>query len=402
MNMARISPKDYNTYEEYIAAGGKDDPIVKTMFGAKKNVANASAATDAPLASKKDVSMASKDNAVKPVIEAEKQVNEAKMKDARVPENQIAVREAENAMTKADQATDKAVTENMEKDEEIPPELEKQLFESDEGAAAKKAIEDNNPTELGSVSDENGDPVLPGHYDEAGNWVPYVKTEIPEYPMSRGTALALTLISVALSAISGGMLPPINFIKLRTDEQWQAEMKVNQDYADLVNGTAKERNTAQTDIEKVGKEYEQAQGMTSEGIDKMARRTGAAKGSSEQKGMELQEQLTKLGLQNAIDLKKLDMQQQKDMAELLYDQEINRIVNEIKTADGAGIDFDKLAQYRSSMAGNTKLQRALNYIEQGASAAGTVIRSVKGNSDKNVKKFSDSNTAMLRKHKLWR
>ena len=111
-----------------------------------------------------------------------------------------------------------------------------------------------------------------------------------------------------------------------------------------------------------------------------------------------------MGLANAIDLKKLDIQAQQDLSKLLYDQEVQRAIKEIQAADGAGIDFDKLAKYKQAVGGTTSVGRFLDYVQKaagaGASAVGA-ITGMNGGSDKNIKKFSSANTNMLRKHKLW-
>lgn len=69
----------------------KLEPYVKTS----ENVAKASAATQAPLNSDRDVSMASKDPVVSKVVDADKKRDAAKMKDKSDPRNKSAVLRAE-------------------------------------------------------------------------------------------------------------------------------------------------------------------------------------------------------------------------------------------------------------------------------------------------------------------
>lgn len=399
--MAKISPKDYNTYEEYLEAGGQDNPTVKAMFGAKKNVAKASAATDAQLNSKKDVSMTSEDKAVKPVIEAEKKVNEAKMKDARNPESQIAVNNAENKMIEADKAVDKNVTENLEQEVLSNPEV----MNTDEGKVAQAAIDTGDATKLSEITSPEGEPVLPGYYNEAGNWVPYEKAEVADRTsMSKGMAIALTVISVALSAISGGMVPPINFVKL--DDQkayYDAVDKVNQDYAAVVNGTVAQRNENKANIEGTEETLASAKSnpelYSRENTDAAARGTAAKGGNvsleQQQMNVDLQKQLQAAD----IDFKKYSLEQTKELAKLTAELDTKRLPMQIEACRKAGISDDDIAKFVGANGGKTTVDRVMGYINQGANAAGNVINAVKSTtppppSDKDVKTF---NTNMLRK-----
>ena len=413
--MAKISPKDYNTYEEYLEAGGKDNPTVKAMFGAKKNVAKASAATDAPLASKKDVSMASEDKAVKPVIEAEKKVNEAKMKDARKPENQIAVNNAENGIIEADKNADVAVTENLEPEPLTNQILSNpEIMNTDEGRVAQAAIDTGDATKLGEIADQKTkEPVLPGYYNEAGNWIPYEKAEVAQRTsMSKGMAIALTVISVALSAISGGMVPPINFVKL--DDQkayYDAVDKVNQDYAAVVNGTVAQRNENKANVEGTEETLASAKSnpelYSRENTDAAARGTAAKGGNvsleQQQMNVDLQKQLQAAD----IDFKKYNLEQTKELAKLTAELDAKKLPMQIEACRKLGISDDDIAKFVQANGGKTTANRVLDYIGQGANAIGSVAGPVAqgvtagrtaglfgGKSDKDVKTF---NTNMLRK-----
>lgn len=370
------------------------------MKGAQKNVAKASAATAAPLASKKDVSMASEDTAVKPIVEAEKKVDEAKMKDSRVPENQIAVREAENEMTKADQAADTAVTENLEQEVLSNPEV----MNTDEGKVAQAAIDTGDATKLSEITSPEGEPVLPGYYNEAGNWVPYEKAEVADRTsMSKGMAIALTVISVALSAISGGMVPPINFVKL--DDQkayYDAVDKVNQDYAAVVNGTVAQRNENKANIEGTEETLASAKSnpelYSRENTDAAARGTAAKGGNvsleQQQMNVDLQKQLQAAD----IDFKKYSLEQTKELAKLTAELDAKRLPMQIEACRKAGISDDDIAKFVGANGGKTTVDRVMGYINQGANAVGNVANAVKSTtpppSDKDVKTF---NTNMLRK-----
>ena len=421
--MARISPKDYDTYEEYLEAGGKDNPTVKAMFGAKKNVAKASAATDAPLASKKDVSMASKDKAVQPVIKAEKKVDEAKMKDVRVPENQVAVNNAENEMIEADKTVDTAVTENLEPEQFTNQVLSNpEIMNTDEGKVAQDAIATNNASKLSEIaSPKTNEPVLQGYYDKAGNWIPYEKAEVAQRTsMSKGMAIALTVISVALSAISGGMVPPINFVKL--DDQkayYDAVDKVNQDYAAVVNGTVAQRNENKANIEGTEETLASAKSnpelYSRENTDAAARGTAAKGGNVSLEQTQMTADLQKQLQAADIDFKKYNLEQTKELAKLTAELDAKKLQMQIEACRKAGISDDDIAKFVQANGGKTTVNRVLDYIGQGANVVGAVAGPVAqgmtagataglfgGKSDKDVKTFDAStpNSSMLKK--AWR
>lgn len=389
------------------------------LKGAQKNVAKASAATDAPLNSKKDVSMASEDKAVQPIIKADKKVSEAKIKDARKPENQIAVNNAENEMVEADKATDTAVTENLEPE---PEQLTNQILsnpeimDTDEGNVAQEAISTKNAAKLTEIaSPETGESVLSGHYNEAGYWIPYEKAEVAQRTsMSKGMAIALTVISVALSAISGGMVPPINFVKL--DDQkayYDAVDKVNQDYAAVVNGTVAQRNENKANIEGTEETLASAKSnpelYSRENTDAAARGTAAKGGNVSLEQAQMTADLQKQLQAADIDFKKYNLEQTKELAKLTAELDAKKLPMQIEACRKLGISDDDIAKFVQANGGKTTVNRVLDYIGQGANVVGSVAGPVaqgitagatagllgkKGESDKDVKTF---NTNMLRK-----
>lgn len=416
--MARISPKDYNTYEEYLEAGGTDNPTVKAMFGSKKNVAKASAATDAPLASKKDVSMASEDKAVKPVIEAEKKVNEAKMKDARKPENQIAVNNAENEMIEADKTADTAVTENLEPEQDIETKIDNIAAEAgiaipeeakntQEITFAMDALRNGDFVDLSKITLPNGEGLFQVNFDKNGNAYPPERAEIPKPALeSRGAAAFFTVMSVLLSAFTGGLVPPINFGKLLgTEEYWDRVYEQNKNVADLMNKGA-EQNLMN---EVQNKQTQERINMAKANEDKLnaygRMQEAEAGGTGYQQAAlnaDLQKAIKGMDIENSQTLARMNNEQQKEMARLLFDQETSRPVAEyIKMLD-AKVDPDTLAKYKRAYQGTTSVDKAFQYIDglvgaaaQGVTAGATAgLFGGKGKSDKDIKTF---NTNMLRK-----
>ena len=414
--MTKISPKDYNTYEEYLEAGGKDDPTVKAMFGAKKNVAKASAATDAPLASKKDVSMASEDKAVKPVIEAEKKVNEAKMKDARRPENQIAVNNAENEMIEADKATDTAVTENLEPEQDIDTKIDNIAAEAgitipeeakntQEVTFAMDALQNGNFIDLSKITLPTGEGLFQVNFDTNGNAYPPERAEIPKPALeSRGAAAFFTVMSVLLSAFTGGLVPPINFGKLLgTEEYWDRVYEQNKNVADLMNKGAEQNLMNEVQNKQTQKRINMAK-ANEDKLNAYGRMQEAEAGGTgyQQAALnaDLQKAIKGMDIENSQTLARMTNEQQKEMARLLFDQETSKPVQEyIKMLD-AKVDPDTLAKFKRAYQGVTSVDKALQYVDGilGAVAhgvtAGATAGILGGKSDKDVKTF---NTNMLRK-----
>lgn len=419
--MAKISPKDYNTYEEYLEAGGTDNPTVKAMFGAKKNVAKASAATDAPLASKKDVSMASEDKAVKPVIEAEKKVNEAKMKDARKPENQIAVNNAENEIIEADKAVDKNVTENLEQDvdtkiDNIAAEagivIPEEAKNTQEITFAMDALQNHHFVDLSKITLPTGEGLFQVNFDKNGNAYSPERAEIPKPALeSRGAAAFFTVMSVLLSAFTGGLVPPINFGKLLgTDEYWDRVYEQNKNVADLMNKGAEQNLMNEVQNKQTQKRINMAK-ANEDKLNAYGRMQEAEAGGTgyQQAALnaDLQKAIKGMDIENSQTLARMNNEQQKEMARLLFDQETSKPVQEyIKMLD-AKVDPDTLAKYKRAYQGVTKADKAFQYIDgilgsvigaasQGITAGATagLIGGKGGKSDKDVKTF---NTNMLRK-----
>lgn len=384
--------------------------------GAQKNVAKASAATDAPLNSKKDVSMASEDKAVKPIIKAEKKVDEAKMKDARKPENQIAVNNAENEMIEADKTVDTAITENPEQDQDIDSKIDtiaaeagitipEEAKNTHEIAFAIDTMRNGNFIDLSKITFPTGESLFPINFDKNGNAYPPERAEIPKPALeSRGAAAFFTVMSVLLSAFTGGLVPPINFGKLLgTEEYWDRVYEQNKNVADLMNKGA-EQNLMN---EVQNKQTQERLNLAEANKDKIPAygqlQEAEAGGTGYQQAAlnaDLQKVIKGMDIENSQTLARMTNEQQKEMARLLTDLETSKPVQEyIKMVD-AKVDPDTLAKYKRSYQGVTSVDKAFQYVDGilGAAAQGVTAGATAGlfggKSDKDVKVF---NNKMLRK-----
>lgn len=388
------------------------------LKAAQKNVAKASAATDAPLNSKKDVSMASEDKAVKPVIEAEKKVDEAKMKDAQVPENQIAVNNAENEMIEADKTADTAVTENLEQDIDSKIEataaeagitIPEEAKNSHEIAFAIDALQNGNAVDLSKITLPTGENLFQINFDSNGNAYPPERAEIPKPALeSRGAAAFFTVMSVLLSVFTGGLVPPINFGKLLgTEEYWDRVYEQNKAVTDISNKGAEQNLMNEVQNKQTQARMDMAE-ANKEKIPAYAQMQEAEAGGTGYQQATLNADLAKAlkdkDIDFNLDVLKLNQEQQIKMASLLYDQEVSKVFDQIKKMKSEGMSTDDIAKIVSSMGGTTSLARGLGYANDVAGLVTGIIDAVKptGNSDKKVKTFDAKpvNTNMLRK--AWR
>ncbi len=386
---------------------------------AQKNVAKASAATDAPLNSKKDVSMASEDKAVKPIVEAEKKVDEAKMKDARVPENQVAVNKAENEMIEADKTADTAVTENLEQDIDSKIEataaeagitIPEEAKNSHEVSFAIDALQNGNAVDLSKITLPTGENLFQINFDSNGNAYPPERAEIPKPALeSRGAAAFFSIMSVLLSVFTGGLVPPINFGKLLgTEEYWDRVYDQNKAVTDISNKGAEQNLMNEVQNKQTQARMDMAE-ANKEKIPAYAQMQEAEAGGTGYQQATLNADLAKalkdkdIALQ--LDVLKLNQEQQIKMAELLYNQEVSKVFEQIKKMKAEGMSKDEIATFISSMGGTTTLARGLGYGKDISGIVGSLIDAViAGGSDKNIKTFDAKkpNSSMLKKAFKWR
>lgn len=346
------------------------------------------------------------------------QTNEAAKKskpdsDVPSPEEVAEKGYVEKQPTKEEKTVKPETETKTEENIEVPKELENKLFESDEGKVAQEAIDSGDASKLSDIVDENGQPVLQGQFNEEGKWIPYVKADVEDPRIfSRPQALALTLISCVLSTLTAGFFPPINFLTL-DKQDWYLEkvQEVNQNYADVVNGTVKERNATRTGAEQKAMDYDLAQQMTDEGIQKTGRMNEASAGGTGLQQAQLNADLAKwaaeFGLEADIAKMNLSADIQKNLATLMNDLEVTKLVNKIKAAKDAGLSGDELAQYvRAAEQGLTNAAARMKMGTDVVNAGTNLITNIVGaaTSDKNVKKFDAKpvNNTLLKSAFKWR
>lgn len=294
---------------------------------------------------------------------------------------------------------------------------------ADETEVAKQVIETGDVAPLGTIVDPNtGEPVVEVEFTKDGASIIQPIPENKEL-YSQGTAIALTVISAVLSALTGGIIPPINFMNIRWDEAGNLEIaaknkaiaQMNEQIAawnDKVMGTKGTEMNLQSAKDNPDL-------YSRENTDALARAKAAESGNValEQTEMnaDLQKALTDMNINWNREALNLTNEQQIKLSKLLYDQEVGKVFDTIKRMKEDGETPDNIAKYIRAMNGTTTLAAGLGYAKDITGMANDLVGAVStgvqtvvnpagignGNSSKYVKKFRDANTNLLRKNKLW-
>ncbi len=319
----------------------------------------------------------------------------------------------------------------VEAESDVTPEQEKMLMEeTEEGKAAKEAVEANNPTALQNIVTPEGESVLKGSFDANGHYVPYVYTDKDVGGMNKGMAGALTIISIALAALgaaAGIPIVPVNFYKLfGKPEMVERANQVEKDYADVINGEASNRINAEAGRE-VNREQNLAdveayKDVSNEEAQKMAQVNAAGQGANAQLDVqreqqawqakqaeldrEFQKEMNSLNTDSQIAVLKQQGLNQQDLATLMNDLDVQRVFKKIEMAKQNGVSPDDLAKWLRGEKGVTTLEAYLGPAIQAAGSIGSLFMGAAatgGISDKTVKKFDTKvNSDMLRKAFKWR
>lgn len=308
------------------------------------------------------------------------------------------------------------------------------ILDTDEGQEAKIAIDSNKPEMLMNIVSPEGEAVLKGSYDENGNYVPYTYTEADTRLVKNpGLAGALTIVSYALSALgvmAGIPILPVNFYKFGASPQEDLNrlQSVENGYAELMNaGKAKATETERTrtaEREANVADIGAYKGISDEDAQKAAQVNAAVSGSNTQMDVQgqaqewqakqaqldrdFQKEMANINTDNAIAIANANAANQQEMARLLNDQEVQKVIKKIEYAKEAGLSQDELAKWLRAEQGTTKLAAGLGYVKEGVDAAekiaGIFMPKSDTTSDKSVKSYivgaKDANTKLL--SNLWK
>lgn len=268
----------------------------------------------------------------------------------------------------------------------IPENVVSELVESDEGKTVDAAVGANNPSDLQNVVAPDGQAVLKGSYDENGNYVPYTYTEADtRLVKNKGWAAALTIISGALSVLgiaAGIPIVPINFFKFGASPQEDLERmnQVEKDYASLMNaGTAEAKEIERTEGAKTSAYESNAKAAIenpelyeSDVQNKVAGASAALAGGNTQLqtqesqqdwqavqnelDRQFQKEMKDKDISGQIAILKQNGVNQKELATLMNDLEVQEVFKKAQIAEEQGMKPDELAKWIRGMNGTTTLE----------------------------------------------
>lgn len=296
------------------------------------------------------------------------------------PEEQV--KEIVEQKTETEQPEENA-TDDLH--ESLPDNVKDELMSSDEGQAAQEAIDGKDPAALQNIVGPDGNPLLNGGYDSKGRYKAHTYTPEEAAKMqNKGWAGAATIISVAISALGalfGLPIVPINFYRvLGTDRFVDALNQNEKDYEQLVNaGTGEAQAIEKTEDAKTKAYESNAKAVIdnpelyeSDVQNKVAGAAAALGGGNTelqvQEGMQdwqqvqneldrqFQKEMKDKDISGQIAIMKQNGVNQKELATLMNDLEVQEVFKKAAIAEEKGMSPDDLAKWIRGMEGVTKLQ----------------------------------------------
>lgn len=302
---------------------------------------------------------------------------------------------------------------------------------------AVEAAKNGDISQLGRITDENGESILAGSYDKDGYFVPAPvdRNKDKMFLGSKKGAFFATIISAAITAAGvalGIPVPFFNFNKERNeniDKSVDDFINVRDYYAQLVNdpkaAAEKIRQESNANLEADVNRMDEAQNYTPEEIQKGASFNAATKRAdnstmdvnaqnidyekwSKTLDTETQKWLKNKDVDLAQWLNNADSAQQIAMAKLLNDQNNHRIIDQIEYGKAHGWSADQMAQLVKKLNGVTNVDAVMDNISKGANVLTSIANSVAGfipgggggdgKSDKRVKVYDakSANTNMFK------
>lgn len=302
---------------------------------------------------------------------------------------------------------------------------------------AVEAAKNGDVSQLGRITDENGESILAGSYDKDGYFVPAPvdRNKDKMFLGSKKGAFFATIISAAITAAGVALGIPVPFFDFNKERNENIDksvddfINVRDYYAQLVNdpkaAAEKIRQESNANLEADVNRMDEAQNYTPEEIQKGASFNAATKRAdnstmdvnaqnidyekwSKTLDTETQKWLKNKDVDLAQWLNNADSAQQIAMAKLLNDQNNHRIIDQIEYGKAHGWSADQMAQLVKKLNGVTNVDAVMDNIGKGANVLTSIANSVAGfipgggggdgKSDKRVKVFDakSANTNMFK------
>ena len=316
------------------------------------------------------------------------------------PKDNKIVEEVEPDETEATEATeDKANTTTTE-----TPDVKVDVPEVDEEMMAESGINPQNTPEQNQKGTENALSEITGRRNKDGTYVPLNKVQYADGIQKFG--IFATIASIGLAVLTKGAFPPVDF---------SAITGLNDSYTKYVEG-----------IDNYNKYVRQAQGENSyeserakgslEDANKAAKLNLTTENQQKERDTNYQAFLKNLDAQNTQAQTKLEAELnvalqdvltegqiqvinanrdvQKEILQLMYTQDVNKLADQGKAIIDAGFslnDLNKLAQFSKSQSGQTFFENIIKGFNTAANAVNVganVVNSIKGTgSDCGTKEF---------------
>lgn len=268
-----------------------------------------------------------------------------------------------------------------------------QVGEVDEGMMDQVGINPKNPEQENQKNTENIINKITGNRNKDGTYKPLNKWEYADGIQQFG--MLATIASIGLAVLTRGAFPPVDF---------SAITGLNESYAKYVEG-----------IDNYNKYVRQAQGENSyeserakgslEDANKAAKLNLTTENQQKERDTNYQAFLKNLDAQNTQAQTKLEAELnvalqdvltegqiqvinanrdvQKEILQLMYTQDVNKLADQGKAIIDAGFtlnDLNKLAQFSKSQSGQTFFENIIKGVNAGANAVNTganVVKSIK-------------------------
>ena len=287
-------------------------------------------------------------------LAADNKRDEAKMQNASIPENKAAVEQAENEVQ--DLYKNK-LAELLEGDEEAAQ------AEADINKAVGDIKGEGKPTTpenvIDNLSKEYG---ISTNFTPDGKIVPTEESQWKRADMVGKLAMFGTALSCIVSAMSGGNIPPINFNKIvGVDKQYTTYLANVHQYNEAISAGIKKEAENKADV-NLGNYLKDLPEKDRKIITDVTSDYEYTKSLADQARMD--NQAKNMGFL-------IDAKAQSSIGALL---KLDQLVQEGKLSKDA---FETWAKYMRANEGDGNWERAMNLINSGTNAAGTIIDSAK-------------------------
>lgn len=327
------------------------------------------------------------------------------IEQAKPQENKIVEEIKPDETTVTEEVTPAKTTEIKTPATDTTPDIKVDVPEVDEEMMAESGINPQNTPEQNQQGTENALSEITGRRNKDGTYVPLNKVQYADGIQKFG--IFATIASIGLAVLTKGAFPPVDF---------SAITGLNESYAKYVEGIDNYNKYVREAQGENAYESERAKGSL-EDANKAAKLNLATENQQKERDTNYQAFLKSLDAQNAQAQTKLEAELnvalqdvltegqiqvinanrdvQKEILQLMYTQDVNKLADQGKAIIDAGFslnDLNKLAQFSKSQSGQTFFENIIKGFNTAANAANVganIVNAVKGGtgSDCSTKEF---------------